>query len=218
MNDVLCYNYSMSISQSQIEKIIDMRKHGYSIPEISTAIAVAKSTVTRHAKQVAILPEYYSRWQNRKNTSKILSETNWSLAQNMAENSLISLDQKDLLLIGASLYWAEGSKKDFSFCNTDPQMISVFMAVLRRIFRIKDEDLRISIRVYEDLDQAKCIKFWSNVTGIDLQNNVSINILKGKKLGKLQYGMCRIRVKKGGQFLKNFVAVNNRVNYLVRQS
>ncbi len=208
----------MSISQSQIEKIIDMRKHGYSIPEISVAIAVSKSTVTRYAKPIAILPEYFSRWQNRKNTSKILSERNWSFAKNMAENRLISLDQKDLLLIGASLYWAEGSKKDFSFCNTDPQMISVFIAILRKVFQVKDQDLRISIRVYEDLDQVKCIKFWSNVTGVDLQNNLSINILKGKKLGKLQYGMCRIRVKKGGQFLKNFVAINNRVDYLVKQS
>ena len=39
-----------------------------------------------------------------------------------------------LALIAASLYWAEGAKKDFSLTNSDPEMIRVFVMILRKIF------------------------------------------------------------------------------------
>jgi len=40
---------------------------------------------------------------------------------------------------------------------------------------------------------------------------VSVNVLDGKKNGKLIYGMCRIRITKGADVLKYIKALKNRV-------
>ncbi len=137
------------------------------------------------------------------------------MARGKAERLVKNISSTERLLIDCALYWAEGNKKDLSFTNTDGEMIAVFMDILRTEFQIKNSDFKISIRIYEDLDQKKCVKYWSAVTKLNLQNNVSINVLKGKKTGKLEFGMCRVRVKKGGLLLKTISAINKRVNTLI---
>lgn len=73
---------------------------------------------------------------------------------------------------------------------------------------MKKEDFRISIRIYEDLDKEKCIIYWLSITGLRREQLISVNVLQGKKIGKLEYGMCRVRVKKGGNLLKKIKAIN----------
>jgi len=112
------------------------------------------------------------------------------------------------LLFLSALYWAEGSKKDFGLSNTDPGLIRVFVNCLRDLLRIDSKRFRVSIRLYEDLDKDKSLIFWSNVTGIPKENFIGFNILPGKKKGKLEYGMCRVRISKGGDLLKKINAIN----------
>ncbi|TSC80784.1 MAG: Uncharacterized protein G01um101429_93 [Parcubacteria group bacterium Gr01-1014_29] len=128
------------------------------------------------------------------------------------------LTRKDLALIATSLYWAEGSKKDFGLSNTDPDLIRLFLYTLRTTFGIQNSDLKISVRIYEDLNKKNCLKFWSEVTGIKLGKETSVNVLKGKKKGKLKYGMCRVRVKKGGLLLKEIFCIIKRLNQLIMSS
>lgn len=199
------------LSQNLKNKAIYLRRRGYSIPEIGRALDISKSTSLRYSKGISILPKFIGRWLGRRNASKIMSERSWDEANKLATGMINNLTTKERKLIACTLYWAEGNKKDLSFTNTDPGMISVFMDILRSEFKIKNSDFKISIRIYEDLDKNKCIYFWSAVTKINLHNNVSINILPGKKVGKLEFGMCRVRVRKGGLLLKTISAINKRV-------
>lgn len=208
----------MRLSSETINKIQSLRTKGRSVPEISRICKVSKSTALRHANKVEILPDYYQRWMERRNSSKIISKRNWDIAIKEANSLIDSINIKDWILIVASLYWAEGSKKDLSFSNTDPRMVKVFVSVLRNIFDIKEEDFKISLRIYEDLNKNHCLKYWSNVVGIKLDKKTTINILKGFKKGKLQYGMCRIRIKKGGLLLKKIFSVINKINDLCPRS
>ncbi|MBI2023438.1 hypothetical protein HYT01_02660 [Candidatus Giovannonibacteria bacterium] len=203
------------IPQTQIEKISSLRKHGYSFPEISAALSVPKTTVFRYAQKVPIQARYLPRWLERRNSSKIISDKQWADAETKAINLIYETSNKELAMFGAALYWAEGSKKDFSFSNTDPAMIKVFLNILRKIYKVADENIKISVRIYEDLNRSACLRFWTGITGIKLGKHTSINILKGSKKGKLRYGMCRVRVKKGGMLLKELCAINNRVINLV---
>lgn len=205
----------MRLNPYNILKIRTLRKKGYSVPEISRQYRFSKSTVLRHIEGVKISPQYYQRWLNRRNASKIISERNWSIASQKAEQRIGYLTEKDLAIVGASLYWAEGSKRDFSFSNTDPEMIKVFIYILRKIFRVSKEDLKISLRIYEDLDKNICLRHWSNITGVKLDSKTSIDILKGSKNGKLVYGMCRIRVKKGGLLLNELFSIVKRIDSLI---
>jgi hypothetical protein len=197
--------------KNTIEEIIDNRKKGLSVPELSRMFEVSKSTILRHVKGVGILPEYRQRWLDRRNASKIISERQQVLAKNKANWLMGELNDQSLALIASSLYWAEGAKKDFSLTNSDPEMIKVFILILQKVFKVKIEDIKISIRLYDDLIIEDAINFWSGIVGIDLHNHVSINILNGKKKGKLKYGMCRVRVKKAGLLFKTIFAINKRV-------
>lgn len=199
-------------------QITELRKTGHSIPEISRLLAIPKSTASRYANRVAILPAFKQRWLDRRNASKIISEKNWQIAKEIADQRVENLSEKELMLVGAALYWAEGAKQDLSFINSDPEMVKVYVLMLKKVYNIKDEDLKVSIRLFEDAFIPDAIMFWSKIVGLDLKNNVSINILKGSKKGKLVHGMCRIRVKKAGLLLKTITAINKRVISLLNSS
>ncbi len=118
------------------------------------------------------------------------------------------LAAKEKLLFLCALYWAEGSKRDFGLSNTDPELIRTFINGLREVFQLPEERFRISIRIYEDLDREKCLDFWESIVNIPKEKFLKVDVLKGKKSGKLEYGMCRIRVTKGADILKKIVGIN----------
>lgn len=199
------------IGQIIIDKIVDLKEKGHSIPEMHIILGLPKSTIFRYSKDVQILPRFQQRWLDRRNASKIMSERSWVIARRHANEFRQSINNQSLGLIAAALYWAEGSKKDFSITNSDPDLVNVFVSAMRFVFGVKDNDFKISLRLYEDIGVEQAIGFWSKVLKIDLKERVSINVLKGKKIGKLKYGMCRVRVKKAGLLLKTIFAINKLV-------
>jgi hypothetical protein len=205
----------MTLSIEIKNQVINKRKEGYSIPELSRFFNIPKSTVFRFVKGVEVLQNYKQRLEDRRNASKIISERNKNKAWEVAISLLNDKDLRFFAVIISSLYWAEGTKGDFSFFNSDPEMIRVFILLLKKVFFVQDEDLKISLRLYEDLNKDDCLKFWSEITGVNLGIDTTINVLKGSKFGKLKYGMCRVRVKKGGLLLKTIFAINKQVVSLI---
>lgn len=206
------YDWDMQrFAASIVRKAKRLRKKGLSIPEISRACAISKSTALRYVKDVPIEADSLPRWIDRRNASKIMSQRQKEIANGKAKALIGYPDKRMLAIMGAALYWAEGSKSDFSFSNSSPLMIEVFLHIMRSVFVVREEDIVISIRVYEDLQRKKCLAFWSGVTGIHLDKNTSVGVLEGRKKGKLPYGMCRVRIRKGGLLLKEFSAIINHV-------
>ena len=80
--------------------------------------------------------------------------------------------QRELLFIGASLYWAEGFKKDsrLGFANSDPQMIKLFLKWLLDIFKVPKKDIRLRVGLNQQyIDKAFSITAkWSKMTKIPL--------------------------------------------------
>lgn len=196
------------ISFETAGKMRNLRSMGYSLPEISAELHIPKTTVLRYVQNVQILPEYLESWSGKRGGSKKKKIIQEKKAFEDGKKLVAIPTVKEQMLFLAALYWAEGSKKDFGLSNTDPELIRVFVHGLRNILHITDERLRISVRIYEDLDRETCLKFWSEVVGIDKEKFVSINVLHGKKTGKLQYGMCRVRVLKGALLLKKLMGIN----------
>lgn len=196
------------LRENQIKKIKSLRQKGQSVPEISRSMHIAKSTVFHHVKGVEILSRYKVQWLGKRGGSIKRMHLREKNAFEKSRKLIKNLSHKEKLLFLAALYWAEGSKRDCWLTNTDPNLIKVYVNTLREDFQISDDRLRISVRIYEDLDQEKCLDFWSSVVNIPKEKFVSVNILKGKKKGKLEYGMCRVRVIKGCDLLKEIVAIN----------
>lgn len=202
---------SRLISKSIIGKIKTLRQQGWSLPEIKNETKVGYGTVYRYIKDVEILPEHKASWFGKRGGSKKRKNLAEKYALNKAQSAISDLSDKERLLILTALYWGEGSKTDFGLSNTDPELIKIFIGGLRKIFKIKETEFRVSIRIYEDLDKDTCLDYWSEITGIPKNKFVSATIIKGKKRGKLPYGMCRIRVRKGGNVLKYIVAAKKQM-------
>jgi hypothetical protein len=201
----------MATAHDTIVLMRSLRRRGRSIPEISTQTGTSRTTVLRHVGAIKIAPQYRARWLARRNASKMMSERAWHSANEKAERTVGVLSSRDFMLFAAALYWAEGAKKDLTFTNTDAPMIRLFIRVLRRTFDVSAQDIKISLRIYEDLERKKCLSFWSKTTGCRLSDTTTVSVLHGKKRGKLPYGMCRIRVRKGGRLLKEIFSIINKV-------
>ena len=197
-----------ALDNDKVLKIKNLRSLGYSLPEISRELEVPKTTVFRYIKDVQILPEFIKLWEAKRAGSryrKILKEKQAFLDGRKVVKNLSS---KEKMLFACALYWGEGSKKDFGLSNTDPELIKSFINILRNVFNIQNDRLRISIRIYEDLDRDRCLNFWSRIVDIEKEKFINVDVLHGKKKGKLEYGMCRVRVLKGGDLLKQIKGIN----------
>ena len=200
------------ISKINIEKVKLLRSQGWSLPEIYREVKIGYGSVSKYIQGVEILPQYKQLWLNKRKGSVVRMEKAEKEAYEKAKESVISLNKKEKLLLLAALYWGEGGKTDFNFTNSDPKMVGVFVSGLRDVLGIEQKEIRASIRIYEDLDKTACLEHWAKITNIPTKEFVNVDVLKGKKSGKLKYGLCRIRVRKGGNMLKYLLALNKRVS------
>lgn len=195
------------ISKETKDEIISLRKQGFSLPELKKKFKVGYGTIYRYVENIEILPKYRHLWFGKRGGSRKRQAIAEQKARENAEQAIISIIDKELLLFVSALYWGEGSKADFGLINSDAELIRIFTTSLRRLFHIANNQLAVSIRIYEDLDSEQCKQYWSAITGVPIKDFLGVTILKGKKKGKLPYGMCRVRIKKGGNLLKYIKAV-----------
>lgn len=196
-------------------KVMSLRKKGYSYHEIKREVQVSYGSISRLAKNVLIPKRYLKRLENRRLSSVVRKNTALRIAAKESNILIKKLTIKEKHIILACLYWGEGGKTDFNFTNTDPAMVNVFVTLLKEVLNLNISRFRVSVRIYEDMDREKCINYWSKVTGVPAQDFAGINVLKGKKQGKLEYGMCRVRLIKGGDVLKLFTAIKQRLSSVV---
>jgi len=194
-----------------INEIQDLRSRGWSINKIYSRYNLGYGTVYRYIKDVKILPEYIDKWKKSYTGSTIRMNRDIDKARKQAQKIVNELSVKEKILFLAALYWGEGSKKDLNLINSDPDLIRIFLKGIRSYLKVPDNKIKINIRIFEDMDKEKCIKYWLNVTSLKSSNISNMDILKGKKKGKLEYGICRIRVLKGGFVLKYLKAIKDEV-------
>jgi hypothetical protein len=76
-----------------------------------------------------------------------------------------------ILMLGAVIYWAEGSKKGgVLITNSDPALILFMVNWLRDVFGIQPQELRAWLNIYKQQDEGKLVSFWSDITNIPRKN------------------------------------------------
>jgi hypothetical protein len=179
----------------KISEIKTLRKKGLSLDEILKIIPIGRTTLYKYVKDVKAPCDL------RKTGSARKAKRDWNESRITASNLIKNISIEGEILILASLYWGEGTKNELNIINSDPNLIRVFVNCLKRI-GVKKEDLLVSIRIYEDMNLEKVKTFWAKNIDIDRSLIKSVNILFGKKKGRLEYGMCRVRVRKGARYFK----------------
>jgi hypothetical protein len=184
------------ISEQKQKRIIELRRLGLSIPEIVQKTNFSKTTVTRYVSGVPIPVELRQRLKEKQGGAK-------ERARGMRENVLSDVTQtlsevtdRDRLFLLIGLYWGEGTKKDFGVINSDPALIQAIITSLK-LLNIHNDRLALSLRVHNDISVPKAKAFWAKATGMSEDDITMVEVIEGKKKGKLEYGMCRIRVKSG---------------------
>ncbi|MBI3887689.1 hypothetical protein HY310_01320 [Candidatus Microgenomates bacterium] len=135
-------------------------------------------------------------------------------AKKFAEDFIKNINFREKFITLAILYWGEGNKKDFSLSNTDPKLIRLFVSLLREVFKVGNDRIRGGIRIYQDLNKEECLEFWSKLIELPRESFTGIQVLEGKKVGKLKYGMCKIRLLKGEGELKQLKGLYNAIGDL----
>jgi len=123
-----------------------------------------------------------------------------------------SISKKELILIGAVLYWGEGTKSErgsvsLSFSNSDPHMISVYMRFIREILKIPEEKIRAGIHIYQSTSADEAKEFWSKITNLPQNRFYIITQISRTSQNKrpfniLPYGTVAIKVNNRQQFYK----------------
>tara|TARA_B100000508_G_scaffold60333_1_gene47292 strand:- start:330756 stop:331400 length:645 start_codon:yes stop_codon:yes gene_type:complete len=206
-------------SAETIQNIIQLRKSGKSIPEIESLTNVPRATVWRYTKDVILNDHASARIKKRRGLSTERASKRKVEAQKAAKRILgTSLSKKEKYLLLLGLYWGEGTKRELSFINSDSYMLKVFVELLKDL-GISSNRFIVTIRVHENIDKQKAAKFWLNVLNLPKSNLHSIYIIPAGNKSNLEYGMCRVRVKKNiEEFLLIMEGIENLKNSYSRHS
>jgi len=208
----------MSSKKHLLASVIDDRRAGVSLLELSKKYGIAKSTLSlwcRDLKLSAVVREKIKRrWlQNTaparakgvlKNKQKRLDSI--ELEYIKAKKTINKVNPRDLLIMGVGLYWAEGSKKEtgsgFSFINSDCLMIKLVYEWLTRILCIKEDQLIINLVINEGhrTRELSVLKFWSNLLKLPIGSFGNTTFIKNPYRRKYDnhpnyFGMLRIKVR-----------------------
>ncbi len=190
-------------------KAVALRKKGLSYNEIKKEINVSKSTLSLWLKHVALKKELRERLYTKQ--IEILSRGSQSQKERRAReiDRILQEARKDInlplnpdadRLMGAALYWGEGSKtQQFQITNSDPHLILFFVKWVERIFKIQSQHLKAWLNIYPQQNENKIKRFWSDLTNIPLKNfgkSYVKPISGGYKKNNLYYGTIRVTVPK----------------------
>lgn len=195
------------------EKAQKLRKQGLSYLEIRQQIPVSKDTLSRWCKDIPLTKEQQERLlQNKlygqKKASLVAAENKREARiqrtqeiKAKARKDIKKLGMRDQFMLGIALYAAEGDKMDGKggFTNADPQLISFMTQWLLSYPKISMNRLRGAIWLHEGLSEPRAKEYWSQLTGIPLEQFRKTYIAKDKRDSKKvrknihEYGVFAIR-------------------------
>lgn len=205
-------------SLKKIKRLKKLRMDGHSIEELVGILSMPKSTVWHHIQGIKLQKKYILKLKANQGGSRLKKERDLIRAKNEAK-TLLNGRYKYLVNILAMLYWAEGDNKNaFSFTNTNADMISLFIGILKRSFHVDNGRLSVTIRYFTGMNRGKCLRHWSKITRVP-KRQINIYYNDGGKRGRTEFGICRISVKKSGYLFKLvralIVDISKEINALV---
>ncbi len=200
-------------------KAYAMRRAGKSIIEIYKTLGISKSTASLWCREIKLTDKQAENLKRNSIKGGLVgrqkgADTNRQKkidAQNnaniWAQDFVSSISERDRLVAGIALYWAEGSKAvsttGFIFVNSDPVMIRFMYEWLTDVIKIPKEDItaQVSINEIHRYRINKVLKFWSRL--LDLPLDTFSRTFFAKSLQKkvydnhsVHYGVFRLGVKR----------------------
>ncbi|MEK7507272.1 MAG: hypothetical protein AAB585_01875 [Patescibacteria group bacterium] len=190
--------------RSDKNQAMKLRLRGRSYSEINRLLGVPKATLSDWFAKLELSDDAKKRLAERayqKSMAAILrinrlqtikAENRARIVRLEAKSQISTTSQKELLLVGTALYWAEGYKRPImrngkarvshpvSFTNSDPRLVRLFLKFLREVCSVPEEKLTASVRIYQHQNEGFLMNFWSQTTSIPFN-----------KFGKTYYGVSK---------------------------
>lgn len=195
-----------------------MRREGSTITEIKNTLGVSKSTaslwcrdivLSEKQKKTIIENSFQKTTKGRMMGAEMNKQKRLEAiidAERYGLNIIKKVNQRELLIIGTALYWAEGSKSDatfgFQFINSNPDMILCMKKFLRAV-EVNDDDICCSIQINEIHKPriSTVLNFWKKLLRLSDEQIGNPSFVK-TKINKIYenydsyFGICRLRVRK----------------------
>jgi hypothetical protein len=190
------------------EKALKLRKSGASYSQIKSILKVSKSTLSNWLHDFPLSKERISllrdnnegrieKFRETMRQKRILKLDNILSA---AKKKMLPLSRRELLLCGLFLYLGEGTKvapSTLCITNTDPQIIKFTLFWFTKILKLPKDKIRIDMHLYNDMNIAKEINFWSKTLDLSPKhfNKPYIKNTSKEKInhkGQFGHGTCAI--------------------------
>lgn len=194
---------------------ITLRKQGKSYNEIAKFLKAPKSTLSLWLRSIKMPPEIERKFWNktRRKWTKSITEFNKKRGRNarkkseeyqkIATKDIRGISKRELLLIGTSLYWAEGCKKTrwaLQFSNSDPVMIKLIMKFFKNICNVPKKKIRATVQIHPNVTAKQAINYWSKISKIPktqfskCYSRLTSSSRQKRPPNTLPYGTLRITV------------------------
>ncbi len=164
------------------KQAVELRCHGFTYPEIEKKIGVVRATLSGwfaglklpvraqarilQRKRIALQSARMLAADSHRNKHKLQRAEALQEVSDLLETCELSVATNLALL--SMLYLGEGFKRKSSIAlgNSNPEIIRVFIHLLKTVFHPRPESLRCFLYLRYDQDASKEIAFWSKVTGV----------------------------------------------------
>lgn len=156
-----------------------LRREGATLSQIAEKLSISKSSASVWVRDVPVPDELLERARHarRINGNRWLREGARREAERQtvkedARATVGELSDREILLLGVVLYWAEGAKdkvydrrEHVVLINSDVQMIRLFLRWLD-LLGVPEADRRYRLSIHESADIHAAHDFWAEVAGI----------------------------------------------------
>lgn len=178
------------------EKVLRLRKKGYSYSKIQSLVKVSKSTLSlwlrsmplSHVQIQMLRGKNPKRIEKYKETMRIKRDSKSAEVLESVKKHFGSLSKREIELAGLFLYWGEGTKAaeaTVAMTNTDPDVLRFFLKWLNG-FGIKNTEVKAVLHLYKDMEVEETTKFWANYLKIP-RKRFRKPYIKDSKLSGLSY-------------------------------
>lgn len=203
---VLIYSHGVEMNEELKERAKQLRLQGMSIKKIAKQLGIANSTASLWTRGITLTDD-----QREKLIKRIITDEQAVAHGNLFRNRRLAAQnigrervykEDPLYLAGCMLYWGEGnkSKNAITLANAEPAMLILFKKFLTKFFKIKNEDITITLNCYTDHHSFDEIKdYWLaklNLPESCLRKSQVNNRPKSSKnkMNHSEYGTCYLCV------------------------
>ena len=205
------------MKRSERVKALALRQRGVTYRSIMEHLAISKSTLWKWLKAEGLVETHPQRLTELKRLAQqkgaaLVKARRLERTKRILESAkadIGTLSQRDLWLVGAALYWAEGSKQKATnvsggvvFSNSDSLAIRLFVDWLNRICHVSSEQLIFDIYLHETADAESARAFWVSQLGLSATTAINLywkrHSLRTSRhnTGDSYHGLMRVKVRR----------------------